>query len=74
MTRSAQGFVSLLADGMVKFVAHKRVLGRRYQTETDALRLFDRYLLAQGFTSLDAVTPAVIEAPAGDRRQEPAGL
>ena len=62
MTRSVKIFFGPLAEGMAKFVAHKQVLGRRYQTETDALRLFDRYLVAQGVTSLDAVTPALIEA------------
>src|SRR5258708_11979125 len=61
MTRFAQGFASPLADGIAQFVAHKRVLGRRYETETYALRLFDRYLLAQGITTLDAITPVVIE-------------
>lgn len=62
MSRPVQGFASLLADGMAQFVAHKRVLGRRYQTETDALRLFDRYLLALTVQSLDAITPELIEA------------
>jgi site-specific recombinase XerD len=62
VTRSVQNFASLLADGMTKFVAHKRVLGRRYETETYALRLFDRYLIAQGVASVDALTPALIEA------------
>lgn len=46
---------------MTQFVAHKQVLGRRYETETYALRLFDRHLLAQEITTLDAITPAVIE-------------
>lgn len=62
MTRLAQGFASPLADGIAQFVAHKRVLGRRYETETYALRLFDRHLVAQGITTLDAITPVVIEA------------
>ena len=62
MTRLAQEFASPLADGIAQFVAHKRVLGRRYETETYALRLFDRHLVAQGITTLDAITPVVIEA------------
>lgn len=62
MTRLAPGFASPLADGISQFVAHKRVLGRRYETETYALRLFDRHLLAQRVTTLKAITPAVIEA------------
>lgn len=62
MTRRAQGYASPLAEGMGRFIAHKRVLGRRYDTEVYALRLFDRYLVAQEITKLDAITPAVIEA------------
>jgi site-specific recombinase XerD len=62
MTRLAQGFASPLADGIAQFVAHKRVLGRRYDTEVYALRLFDRHLVAQRITKLDAITPVVIEA------------
>jgi site-specific recombinase XerD len=62
VTRLAPGFSSPLADGISQFVAHKRVLGRRYETETYALRLFDRHLLAQRVTTLEAITPAVIEA------------
>jgi site-specific recombinase XerD len=61
MTRLAHVLASPLADGIAQFVAHKRMLGRRYETESDALRLFDRHLLAQGITTLDAITPAVIE-------------
>lgn len=62
MTPLAQGFASPLADGIAEFVAHKRVLGSRYETETYALRLFDRHLIAQGITKPDAITPVVIEA------------
>lgn len=62
MTRLAQGFASPLASGITQFVAHKRVLGRRYETEIYALRLFDRHLQALGITTLDAITPVVIEA------------
>lgn len=62
MTRLDHVLASPVADGITQFVAHKRVLGRRYETEAYALRLFDRHLLAQGITTLDAITPAVIEA------------
>lgn len=57
MTRLAQAYASPLADGIAQFIAHKRVLGRRYETEVYAPRLFDRYLVAQGITKLDAITP-----------------
>jgi site-specific recombinase XerD len=62
VTPSVPVFACLLSEGMAKFVAHKRVLGRRYETETNALKLFDRYLTVQGVTSVDALTPALIEA------------
>jgi site-specific recombinase XerD len=62
MTRLAQGFAGPLADGIAQFISHKRVLGRRYETEVYALRLFDRHLVAQGVTKVDAITPVVIEA------------
>jgi site-specific recombinase XerD len=62
MTRLAQEFASPLADGIAQFIAHKRVLGRRYDTEVYALRLFDRHLVAQRVTSLAAITPVVVEA------------
>jgi site-specific recombinase XerD len=62
MTRLAQEFASPLADGIAQFIAHKRVLGRRYDTEVYALRLFDRHLVAQRVTRLAAITPVVIEA------------
>lgn len=61
MTRLALGFSSPLAEGIVQFIAHKRVLGYRFDTEVYALRLFDRYLVAQGITRCDAITPVVIE-------------
>lgn len=62
MTRLAQPSVSPLKDGIAQFIAHKRVLGRGYETETSALRLFDRYLIAHEIRTLDTVTPSVIES------------
>lgn len=62
MTRLPQGFASPLADGIAQFIAHKRALGCRYETEVYALRLFDRYLVAQRITKPDAITPVAIQA------------
>jgi hypothetical protein len=62
VTRREPKFASPLADGITQFVEHKRVLGRRYETEAGALHLFDRYLIEQGIASPEAVTPAVIQA------------
>jgi site-specific recombinase XerD len=61
MTQMNTEFTSSLALGIAQFIAHKRVLGRRYENEAYALRLFDRHLVAQRIAALDAITPAVIE-------------
>lgn len=58
----AQVFISPLADGIAQFVEHKRVLGRRYETEVWALRLFDRYLVEHNVAAIVAITPDLIEA------------
>jgi site-specific recombinase XerD len=50
-----------LAVAITRFVDHKRVLGRRYDNEAAALRLFDRYLVEQQITTIVAITPAVID-------------
>src|SRR6266542_161706 len=58
----AQGFVSLLGNEIARFVQHKRVLGRCYETEVYALRIFDRYLVARSVRAVDAITPELIDA------------
>jgi len=58
----AAGFTSPLAGEMMRFLDHKRVLGRRFDTEEGALRLFDRYLVEQGVGTMDGVTAPVIDA------------
>lgn len=57
-----QGFDSPLAEGIVRFIEHKRVLGRRYETEVYALRLFDRYLVERRVRALGAITPELVDA------------
>lgn len=58
---AAQGFVSTLADGIARFVEHKQVLGRSYETEIYALRLFDRYLAERGIRGITAITPELVD-------------
>jgi site-specific recombinase XerD len=58
---------SPLAEAMTQFLAHHRVLGKRFDTEAAALQLLDRYLLEQRIASIEAVTPAVLEAFLGSR-------
>jgi site-specific recombinase XerD len=51
-----------LAEPIRQFLAAKRALNRRFDTEEKALRLFDRHLVDRGVAGLSDVTPAVIEA------------
>lgn len=70
--RVATGFAGPLAGEMIRFVDHKRVLGRRFDTEEGALRLFDRYLVEQGVGAIGGVTAPVIDAFVASRpRQRP---
>ena len=63
---------SPLAEPIRRFVAHKRALNRRFDTEERALRLLDRYLVEHGIADLAGVTPAVLDAfLAGRPRQRP---
>jgi len=55
-------FQSPLAEPIRRFVAHKRALSRRFDTEERALCLLDRYLLEQRVADLASVTPVVIDA------------
>ena len=55
-------FHSPLAEPIRRFVAHKRALNRRFDTEERALCLLDRYLVVQSVNDLASVTPAVIDA------------
>lgn len=56
------GFRSPLADGIQRFVAHKRALGRRFDIEERTLRLFDRYIAAQPVENPTQVTTELIQA------------
>ena len=53
-------FHSVLADGMERFLTHKRAAGRRYYTEGTVLRLLDRYVIEQGVTSADQITSELV--------------
>jgi len=62
MTASAPPLQSVLADAITRFVAHKRALRRKYDTEQAALRLLDRFLAEQEIPRIGDVTPKLIEA------------
>jgi site-specific recombinase XerD len=51
-----------LANPNRAFLAHHRALGKRFETEEAGLRQLERYLLARQVTTLEAITPAVLEA------------
>jgi site-specific recombinase XerD len=53
---------SALAQSITDFLQYKQALNKKYQTETLALRLFDRYLFEQGITGWQAITSSVIDA------------
>lgn len=62
MTASVLRLQSALADPIMRFVDHKRALGRSYDTEFGALRLFDRFLAERNVLHLEQVTADLIEA------------
>jgi integrase len=55
-------FHSLLAGEIVSYLQYKRALGRKFDTEEQALRLFDRFLVEHAVADLVALQPALIEA------------
>ena len=62
MTTPEIRYVSPLADGMTRFVAHKRALGRRYDNEAKGLRLLDRFLVEHELGVVDEITAELLAA------------
>ena len=62
MTSQPTDLQSPLARHIRAFLAHHRALGKRFDTEQSALRLLDHYLVEQGVDSLEAISPAVLDA------------
>lgn len=59
---SAQSvFRSVLAPHIDRFLTHHRALGKRFDTEESALRLFDRFLVELDVDMPDRISPEVIE-------------
>jgi site-specific recombinase XerD len=66
------GFRSPLADGINAFLAAKRALGRKYETDDRSLRLLDQFLVDRGITSVREITTEVVDAFMASRpRTEP---
>jgi site-specific recombinase XerD len=64
-----QRFESVLADPITRYLAAKRSMGCRFDTEDRMLRVFDRYLTEQGVQSIGDVTSACLEAFMASRRR-----
>lgn len=62
MTSRWTGFRSPLKAGIEMFLAHKRALGYHVRTTESVLRLLDWFLVEQHVETIEAITPAVIEA------------
>jgi site-specific recombinase XerD len=56
-----QRFESVLADPITRYLAAKRSMGCRFNTEDRALRLLDRYLTDQGVQRIGEVTAECLE-------------
>lgn len=56
-----------LATAVADFLAHKRALGRKYQTEAATLRLLLAFAADHGVDELGQLTPALLDAFVGSR-------
>lgn len=56
--------IELAVEG---FLGHKRAIGRKYRTEESALRLLLRFVGQHGVTTLDQLTPALLDDFLGSR-------
>lgn len=54
-------FHSVLAAPITAYVEAKRAVGCRFATDARAVRLFDRFLVVHGITTVDAITADVID-------------
>jgi integrase len=61
MRPRALGFRSVLAEGITRFLAHKRALGRRFRSEERELHLLDGFLHAQAVERVEQITAALLD-------------
>lgn len=54
-------FCSILSKDFSDYLSYKRALGRKFDTEERALRLFDQFLVEERVSDAVAVSPALIE-------------
>jgi integrase len=62
-------FQSQLSESITGFLAYKRALGLSFETETYALRLFDRYLVEKSVIDVDAITSELLDTFLVSRRR-----
>ena len=60
---------SFIGSDIEQFLAHKRSLGRRYDTEEKTLALLDDYCLQHGIGTLGEVTPTLVDDFLRSRRR-----
>jgi len=60
--RATTIFHSVLGEGMEKYLAHKRAIGRRFRTEENVLHILDRYFVQEQISSVQQITPELLDA------------
>lgn len=61
MSTQLKLFKSVLADGITKFILHKRALGMRYKVEEGVFFRFDQFLIQRGIRTMTEITPQFID-------------
>lgn len=56
-----QGFRSVLAPEIERFLAFKRALGRQFDNEEKTLRLFDNFLAQEGLEQFEQLVPELLD-------------
>jgi len=71
MKRKWNGFKSAMAAEINRYLAHKRALGRRFINEEMGLRLLENFVLENGASGIDQITPMMIDAFLASRVRSP---
>lgn len=74
MSEQTRQYESILAGGIRDFVQYKRALGCRYDGDEKKLILLDRYLVEQGVSRLDEITPDVLDRFMSSRVRAPSSF
>ncbi len=74
MSEQTRQYESILAGGIRDFVKYKRALECRYDGDEKKLILLDRYLVEQGVSRLDEITPDVLDRFMSSRVRAPSSF